>query len=82
MRIQWSQHSYLSVAWMVHLLSWQHRTSVVQPGASYNTPELLHQAGTQLGSGDLAGAVATVQFDGRSRPRKRSPIGWRTPRPA
>lgn len=61
MRIQWSRHSYLSVAWMVHLLSWQHRASVVQPGASDNTPELLHQAGTQLGSGDMAGAVATVQ---------------------
>jgi hypothetical protein len=60
-RIQWSQHSYLSVAWMVHLLPWRHGASAAQPVAPDNTPELLHQASTQLGSGDMAGAVATVQ---------------------
>ena len=64
MRIQWSQHSYLSVAWMVHLLPWQHGASAAQPVAPGNTPELLHQASTQLGSGDMAGAVTTVQSIG------------------
>jgi hypothetical protein len=48
-RIQWSQHSYLSVAWMVHLLPWRH-------GAQY-----------------IRSTVC---------PRKRSPTGWRMPKPA
>jgi hypothetical protein len=61
MRIEWSQHSYLSVAWMVHLLPWQHGASAAQPGVPDDAPELLHRASMQLGNSDMAGAVATVQ---------------------
>jgi hypothetical protein len=58
-RLEWTDRGYMSVAWVTRLLPWQ-RTASAAP-APDATPQLLVQASTQLGSSDLAGAVATVQ---------------------
>ena len=45
---------------MSHLIPWSRNGGAPQPQAD-NTSQLLTQAGTQIGAGDLAGAVATVK---------------------
>jgi len=65
-RLQWTDHGYLSIAWVTRLLPWQ-RAAVAQPAvATDNAPQLLSQAGSQIGGGDLAGAVATLRAVGGS----------------
>jgi hypothetical protein len=61
-RIQWTERGYLSIAWVTRMLSWQ-RSANAAPAAppADNAPQLVSQAYTQIGSGDLAGAIATVQ---------------------
>jgi hypothetical protein len=64
-RIQWTDRGYLSIAWVTHLLPWQRSANAAPAAAPADTtPQLLGQANGQLGSGDLAGAVATVQMVG------------------
>jgi hypothetical protein len=60
-RTQWSQRGYLSVAWVMRLLPWRQSASAAPPAAPDDASQLLSQASAQLGSGDLAGAAATVQ---------------------
>lgn len=63
-RLQWTDRGYLSIAWVTRLLPWQ-RAAVAQPAlATDSAPQLLSQAGSQIGGGDLAGAIATLQTVG------------------
>ena len=64
LQFEWSQRGYSSVAWMMHLLPWRHAANAAPAGAPDSTIELLHEASAQLGSGDLAGATATLQTIG------------------
>lgn len=59
-RIAWSQRGYVSVAWVGRLIPWMH-TAAAAPVQADTTLQSLTQANAQLASGDLAGAVATVQ---------------------
>jgi hypothetical protein len=61
LHIEWSQRGYSSVAWVMHLMPWRQAANAAPVGAPDNTIELLHQASAQLGSGDMAGATATLQ---------------------
>jgi hypothetical protein len=64
-RLQWSDRSYMSVAWVTRLLPWQRTaTPAVAAAPADNASQLLGQAYQQLGSGDLSGAVVTVQMVG------------------
>ena len=64
-RLQWSDRSYMSVAWVTRLLPWQRTaTPAVATAPADNASQLLGQAYQQLGSGDLSGAVVTVQMVG------------------
>jgi hypothetical protein len=64
-RLQWSDRSYMSVAWVTRLLPWQRAaTPVAATVPADNASQLLGQAFQQLGSGDLSGAVVTVQLIG------------------
>jgi hypothetical protein len=63
-RIQWTERGYMSVAWVNRLLPWQHNTNATQTAVAGTTIQLLNQAYTQISSGDLTGAVATVQTVG------------------
>lgn len=62
-RIQWTDRGYLSVAWVTRLLPWQRSANAAQPSAD-TAPQMLGQATTQIATGDLAGAAATVQMIG------------------
>jgi hypothetical protein len=59
-RIAWAQRGYASVAWVGHLIPWS-RSVAAAPPQTDTTAQLLSQANAQLASGDLAGAVGTVQ---------------------
>ena len=64
-RIEWTERGYLSIAWVTRLLPWRHTANAAQTAAPPdNTAQLLGQANAQIGSGDLAGAVATAQLVG------------------
>jgi hypothetical protein len=63
-RIQWTERGYLSVAWVNRLLPWQHTVNAGQATMAGNTIQVLNQAYAQIASGDLSGAVATVQTVG------------------
>ena len=63
-RIQWTERGYLSVAWVNRLLPWQHTVNAGQATMAGNTIKVLNQAYAQVASGDLTGAVATVQTVG------------------
>jgi hypothetical protein len=64
-RIQWSERGNLSVAWVIHLMPWQRNANATQTVATPdNSSQLLNQAYAQINSGDLAGAVVTVQTIG------------------
>ena len=60
-RIQWTERGYLSIAWVTRMLSWQRTANATPAAPADNAPQLVSQAYTQIGSGDLAGAIATVQ---------------------
>lgn len=61
LRVQWAERGFLSAAWVTRMLPWQ-RSAAAAPVPPDNTPQLLNEAGAQIGSGDLAGAVTTVQM--------------------
>lgn len=61
LRIQWTERGYLSIAWVKGLLPWQRSATAAQMTPD-TTPQLLNDAGAQLGGGDLAGAVTTMQM--------------------
>jgi hypothetical protein len=63
-RTQWSERGFMPVAWVMRLLPPWQRSATAAPAAPDPTPGLLTQAASQLGSGDMAGAVATVQTIG------------------
>jgi hypothetical protein len=64
-RTQWSDRGFLSMAWITRMMPWQRTANAVPAATPANdTPKLLSQAYTQLGSGDLSGAVVTVQMIG------------------
>jgi hypothetical protein len=65
-RIQWAERGYISVAWVTRLFPWPRKTAAQPAAVPDNTSQVLTQAGTQIGSGDLAGAVSTVQQIGGS----------------
>jgi len=58
-RIQWSSGGLLSVTWVTRMLPWRRSANGAAPD---NTSDLLSQASSQINSGDLAGAVATLQM--------------------